>query len=220
MRTQLKSRPVLLVDDHPLILDSLRATVGQVLPQAEIVQVGNGRSALASVDAADPRLVITDLNLPEMSGLELIRKLRAKGSKARLLVFAGEVDPWTLKEALSLGATGYVLKINGAECLLEAIQQVLAGNRFLCATAEAALGHTEAMAGSEDRAPAMAVLSRREQEILKLLALGHPTKAIASDLGLSAKTVETHRLNIQRKLHMDNAVLLTRYAIQHGLVSL
>jgi two-component system, NarL family, response regulator NreC len=127
------------------------------------------------------------------------------------------VDPWTVRAALEAGATGCLLKSNAASRLQSAIGQVLKGHRFLCEDSAAALQQAESSDSRTGPAPGPAILSRRETEVLKCLAYGQTTKAIALQLAVSPKTVETHRSHILQKLRLNNVAALTRYAIQHGL---
>jgi DNA-binding NarL/FixJ family response regulator len=209
---------ILLVDDHPLVRDALGITVRRTVPQGRIVQAGNGTEALALLETVHPGLIIVDLNMPGMNGLELVRHIRARRSVAAILVFAAEVDPWTVREAVAAGASGYLVKASTTESLQTAIAQVLKGEKYFCPESAAALREPVSSAGASGRAPGLVVLSRREQEVLKHLALGQTTKAIALQLKVSPKTIESHRIHILRKLRLGNAAALARYAIQHGLV--
>jgi two-component system, NarL family, response regulator NreC len=208
---------ILLVDDHPLVRHAVRRVVQQAIPQGHIVEAPDGADALRLAATLLPRLIILDMNLPGMNGLDLIHHLRARSNRSVLLVFAAEVDPWTVREALQAGASGYLVKTNAATCLQKALRAVLGGAVFLCADSAAALEQAQGLPPAEVQPPGLAVLTRREQEILKNLSQGRTTKAIALQLELSPKTVETHRAHIMHKLRLDNLAALTRYAIQRGL---
>lgn len=209
---------ILLVDDHPLIRDGLRAVLRRMLPEGNITEAETAAQALDLATTFSPELVILDLSLPGMSGLELIRRLRAMRSQARLLVITGLADGWTVRQALDLGANGYLVKTNTTTHLLAAITAVCQGERFLCPDAKEALEEAGEIKPAVPESPGPTELSTRELDILKRIAQGYTTKDIALMCDLSTKTIETHRQNIMRRLHLENAQDLTRYAIRHGLI--
>ena len=210
---------VLLVDDHPLVRDGLRAVLRQVLPQARIAEAGSGPEALQKLATDRPHLVLLDVNLPGMNGLDLAREIRAADPRIKLLMVAGEADPWTVREALAAGASGFVAKTCAATCLAEAVLAVLSGREFLCEDSQAALLRGGQQPGLAHEMPGPSVLSRREREVLRYLAHGENTKTIAALLEISPKTVETHRQHIMRKLGTNSVAALARYAIRHGLAT-
>jgi two-component system NarL family response regulator len=211
---------VLLVDDHPLIRDGLRAVVRHLLPLASIEATGSGSEAVKKAASFQPHLLLLDVNLPDLNGLEVARRIRATDPQIKILMVAGEADPWTIREALAAGAYGFVAKTRSVEWLAGAIEMVLNGQEFLCEDSQAALQRGDQNGTAAVELPGPAILSRREREILRCLAHGENTKSIASLLGISPKTVETHRQHIMRKLATNNVAALTRYAIQHGMTAL
>jgi DNA-binding NarL/FixJ family response regulator len=208
---------VLLVDDHPIMRDGLRAAISRLFPATLFIEAGTSAEALKQATSLRPHLSILDINLPDLNGLELARRLRASCRRTKILFLAAEADPWTVREALSLGACGYLIKTSAAQKLHEAIRSVMTGNIFLCDDAAAALRRAEQTGPAAPEPPGLAILSRREQEVLKLIAEGRTTKAIALEMKISPKTVETHRQHIMGKLRLDNVAGLTYYAIRHGL---
>lgn len=217
MSAERKTLRVLLVDDHPLVRDGLRAALQHQFADLRIQEAGAAAAALVSLAADRPDLVLLDVNLPGMNGLDLARQIRAVDPKIKVLMVAADLDPWTVNEALEAGASGFVAKTNSAVTLPEALRVVLSGGVFLCPEAQAALQRSEqhGVAGSE--LPGPAILSTREREVLRYLAHGENTKTIAALLQISPKTVETHRQHILRKLGTNNVAALARYAIRHGL---
>ncbi len=209
---------ILLVDDHPLIRDGLRAALHRWLPQARITEAGDAVAALEQGGAHPPQLVLLDVHLPGLSGLELLRRFRTVWPQVRVLMVAGEADAWTVREALAAGALGFVAKTRTAQCLPEALAALIEGREFLCPDCRLALekAGTSKSGGVE---PGPSVLSEREREVLVWLARGENTKSIASALSISPKTVETHRSHVMRKLGVDSVAALTRYAIRHGIAS-
>jgi DNA-binding NarL/FixJ family response regulator len=208
---------ILLVDDHPLVRDGLRAAISRFFFATLIVEAGTSAEALKQAALLRPHLNILDINLPDLNGLDLARRLRAIDHGTKILFLAAEADPWTVREALRVGACGYLTKTNAAKDLHEAICAVMAGKVFLCQAAAAAVRRAEQSGAGEPEPPGLAILSPREREVLKLIAEGHTTKAIAEEMKISPKTVETHRQHIMRKLRTDNIASLTYYAIRHGL---
>jgi len=212
-----KTLAVLMVDDHPLVREGLRTAILAAFPAALIEEAGSAPEALASISIRRPDLVLLDVNLPGENGIDLARRIRAADQRVKILMVAGEADPWTVNEALQAGASGFVTKTHSADFLEHAMKAILQGQSVLCPESQAALQRAEQRAGTALEPPAPSVLSEREWEVLKCLAHGENTKTIAFSLQISPKTVETHRQHIMRKLGLDNVAALTRYAIRHGL---
>jgi DNA-binding NarL/FixJ family response regulator len=213
----LKAPRILVVDDQPLVRDGLRAAILAAFPDALVEEAANAPEGLAKLAAHRPDLVLLDVYLPGENGLDLARRIRAADKHLKMLMVAGEADPWTVNEALAAGASGFVTKTRSADFLGQAMKAVLEGQRVLCPDAQAALQRAEPRGTTATEPPGPSVLSAREREVLKHLAQGENTKTIASVLQISPKTVETHRQHIMRKLGSDNVAALTHYAIRHGL---
>jgi DNA-binding NarL/FixJ family response regulator len=207
---------VLLVDPHPLIRDGLCLAFRRAWPAARLEQAGSAPEALEKYLTHRPHLITLDVNLAGLSGLELARQIHAQDTQVRILMFAEKSDPWTVREALAAGMSGFVHKMEAVGCLTEAVQAAMNGRQFLCPLSRATLERAGAEAALE-QPPGPAILSPRETEVLRFLADGENTKGIGARLRISPKTVETHRQHIMRKLHLDNVASLTRYAIRHGL---
>lgn len=219
MREPPQALRILIVDDHPLIRDGLRVVLRRSFPHAEVQDTGNPEDALHRVQQAPPDLVLLDVNLPRMNGLELLRRLRLEPTPSRVLMVAAEADPWTVRQALASGASGFVAKTRTTETLAAAVLAVTQGQPFLCEDSRAALDQAGASFPATKPEPGPAVLSDRERQILRYLAHGENTKSIALALEISPKTVETHRSHLMQKLGIDSVASLTRYAIRHGLTS-
>lgn len=210
---------VLLVDDHPLVRNGLRAALLMALPNASIDEAGSAEEAMGVFTIARHQIVVLDVNLPGMSGLELARQLRAVDQRVRMVMIAGDADAWTVREALARGASGFVAKTSSSLFLSHAVLEVIHGREYLCEDSRAMLQRAGQSANPGKDPPGPAVLSQREREVLKYLAQGENTKNIADILRISPKTVETHRQHIMRKLRVNNLAALTRYAIRHNLAS-
>ncbi|MGH7970910.1 MAG: response regulator [Limisphaerales bacterium] len=207
----------LLVDDHPMVRSGIKAALCLHFPGIEVQESICAAEALERIRDRPPEVALLDVGLPGMNGLDLARAIKASFPTVHVLMVAGEVDPWTVHEALEAGSSGFVAKASPDSVLAEAVSAVLAGSVFLCPDSRAALGRAESTPTISDTPPP-AILSRREREILVHIAHGENTKSIALTLGISAKTVETHRQHIMRKLRTDSVARLVRYAIHHHLI--
>lgn len=208
---------ILLVDDHPMVRTGVRATLQHHLPSATLYEADCAADACAVARSASPQIVLMDVHLPGTNGLDLVRTLRVRHRRIKVLMVAADTDPWTVGEALDAGAMGFLSKAASGDLLPAAIRTVLSGGVFLCPDSQLALRRYEERGDAFREAPAPAVLSVREREILCYLANGENTKNIAALLNISPKTVETHRMNITRKLGTNSVAALVRYSIRHGL---
>ncbi len=209
---------ILLADDHSVVRAGLRAFI-EAQPDMEVVgEAGDGAAALALFAATQPDLVVMDLSMPELNGLEATERLRAHAPGARVLFLSVYEDALSLRRAMAAGAAGYVLKRSEAETLISAIRAVVRGEVFLDPAFDAAL--LERAVG--DRAGAAgppAALSEREGGVLRLIAQGYSNKEIAARLDLSVKTVETYKARAMEKLALSSRVDIVRYANAQGWLS-
>ncbi len=198
---------VLLVDDHPLVREGIAARLGSE-PDIEVVgEAGDAVSALACVPGLRPAIVLTDIGMKGVSGIELTRRLLALDPSLRVLVLSMYDSADYAQQALAAGARGYVLKDSPSAEIVAALRSVAAGGTFL----------SPALAQRLFRpAPARNQLSEREQQILALLAQGRSSKQIARTLDIGVRTVETHRQAIRRKLDLAGQAELIRYAVEHA----
>ncbi|MEM8592709.1 MAG: response regulator transcription factor [Pseudomonadota bacterium] len=201
---------VLIVDDHPMVAEGIEAILDSY-DDIEVVGVlGNGREAVEQVGRLLPDVILMDLNMPEVSGLAATEMILEDHPNVRILILSMHDSPEYISTALSHGALGYVLKDVPTEEIKHAIDAVMAGQKYLCTGAEGAIDPHQA----PDREP----LTSREQTILLELAQGKSNKEVARALGISVRTVETHRKNIKRKLGISSTAGLTRYAMEHGVL--
>jgi DNA-binding NarL/FixJ family response regulator len=210
---------ILIVDDHALLRAGLRALLSQD-PGIEIVgDAADGREAVRAVGQLAPHLVLMDLSMPEMSGMEAITEIKRRYPEVRVLVLTLHRGENYVHESLKAGADGYILKDATQEEFRVAIRSVLAGKTYLSMDVSANV--VSGYLGGGSSAGASSVydsLTHREREVLKLVAEGNSNKYIAESLNLSVKTVEKHRSNLMSKLDVHNASGLTAYAIEKGLV--
>ncbi len=196
-----------LVDDHPLVRDGLRSRLGG-LPHLRIVgEAGGAAEALARIEVAAPDLVLMDVGMKEVNGLDLAALLLERHPSLRVLMLSMYDNPAYVQRALQAGARGYVLKDAPASEIVAAIEAVAAGGTFLSPAVSQGLFRSQA---------ARPLLTPRESEILAALGRGQTSKQIARELGLSVRTVEAHRQNIKRRLELDSMAELIKYAVEHA----
>ena len=216
-----EKKRILLVDDHTLLRAGLRALLSQD-PDIEIVgEAGNGRDAINAIRIHTPDLVLMDLNMPGMNGIEAIVDIKRRYPGTRVLVLTIHKTDEYIHETLRAGADGYMLKDATHDELRVAVRSLLNGKTYLSPDISAKVingymgtnaNKTSGLASTWD------TLTHREREVLKLVAEGHPNKFIAEYFSLSIKTVEKHRSNLMKKLDLHNASMLTAYAMEKGLV--
>ncbi|HEV7373467.1 MAG TPA: response regulator transcription factor [Pyrinomonadaceae bacterium] len=208
---------ILLAEDHETIRDGLKLLVNSQ-PDMEIVgEAENGRVALQLAQELLPDVVVMDVSMPELNGLQATKKLKQKCPQVKVLTLTRHTDDGYLQQLLQAGASGYVLKQSKSAELLRAIRAVVNGQTYLDpAITEKAVtqirGGKRASRGSSPDAN----LSDRETEVLRLIAWGYINKEIAARLNLSVKTVEVHKANGMRKMGMKSRVDIVRYALLQG----
>jgi DNA-binding NarL/FixJ family response regulator len=209
---------IVLVEDHLILRDGLKALI-EMEPDLTVVgEFGAVDQCLAAIDELQPDLVLTDLELPERSGIELLARLTHLVPKARKLVLTAHSGEEHVRAALHAGADGYVLKDADRDELILAIRTVSAGQQFLCeAVANKVLCSYLSGGASRRGAGTAQSITGREREVLTRIALGESNKIIARSLALSVKTIEKHRSNLMRKLNLHNAAAITLFAVRNGL---
>lgn len=210
---------IVLAEDHTILREGLRALLSAD-PKFEIVgEAADGREAIRWVEKLGPDLVMMDLSMPRMTGMDAIREIKKRYPATKIIALTVHKTEEYLRTTLQAGADGYVLKDATHEELMLAIENILEGKTYLSPgiSEKVIAGYLE---GKENRLPSstLGVLSPREREVLKLIAEGYKNKEIAADLCISLKTVEKHRANLMKKLDLHNAAALTAYAIEQGLV--
>lgn len=214
---------LLLVDDHPLLREGLRSILAGQEAYAVIGEAGTVGEALEMATRLAPDIVLLDIALPDGSGIEAIRRLQTLSPSPRVLVVTMHARLDLVAESFRAGAMGYVVKDSAAASLLLGLAAVSRGERYLDgAIAPQVLLKLGEYAARRSRPadPAYETLTRREQQVLRLLAEGRNVAAIAADLFISRKTVENHRANICGKLGLNNLAELVHYAARMGLIDL
>ncbi len=210
---------VVLADDHPIVRRGIRELLEASGECVVVAEAGDGVEALDVVEQLRPMVLVVDLSLPQMPGLQVIREVHSRCPGVRVVAHTMHADAEHLQAALRNGAAAYVLKNAPPNELVEAIRAVVAGRPFLSAPL-AALAVEDFVAGfAPEEDDLHHTLTDREREVLYLAAEGHTNAEIGDKLGISARTVETHRSNLMRKLHLRDLTDLVRYAIRRGLVA-
>jgi DNA-binding NarL/FixJ family response regulator len=204
---------VLLADDHEIVRDGLKRILGACGDVEVAGEAANGDEALALVRAHDYDVALLDMSMPGLSGIDLVKRLKAEKPKLKLLVLSMHGEPQYAARALKAGAAGYLTKDSAAEQLVGAIRKVAAGGVLVSEAAAAGL-----LAASTGDGPPHSRLSDREFEVFKQLAGGVSPTEIARRLHLSVKTVSTHKTRIQEKLGLSSTAELVRYALEHQLL--
>jgi len=209
------SKPrVLLADDHALVLEGFKKLLEE---HCQVVgTVEDGRSLLDAAKRLRPDIVVMDISMPQLNGLDAARRLRKIVPQTRLIFVTVHADPDYVNQAFKAGASAYLLKRSAGSELSQAIDAVKKGNYYVTSLiakdlVQSAISETEPDSGSQDRLPA------RQREILQLVAEGLTLKEIASTLGLSPKTVEYHKAKLMEQLGLHTTAELTKYALAHGL---
>jgi DNA-binding NarL/FixJ family response regulator len=207
---------ILMVDDHPVVLAGLKALIGADPDFAIVGEARDGRTALRMAIQLAPDVVVLDISLPEMNGIELAAALRAERPETRVLVLTVHEERAYLRQLVDLGVGGYLLKRSAADELPRAIHAVAAGGMYLDpAIAGKVVGGLARGAARPQAGPA-AELSERETDVLRLVAGGHSNKAISARLSISVKTVETYKARAMEKLGFNSRVDVVRYAADQG----
>jgi DNA-binding NarL/FixJ family response regulator len=206
---------ILLAEDHVVIREGLKALLEAQGDMTVVASVSDGRAAVEEATRLKPNVVVTDISMPQMTGLEATRHIRAASPDTRVVILTMHINAEHVYRALEAGATGYLLKEVAGTELVDAIRAVHAGRRYLGERANEVVvaGY---LADKGARSPLQS-LSRREREVLSFLVEGHGTSEIAELLHLSVKSIETYRSRLLGKLQIDNLAALVKFAIDQGI---
>ena len=209
---------IILVDDHTMVREALRLVLEQDSSMQVVAEAGDGETAVRLVNEFAPDVVVMDVAMLGLSGIETTRRLLARHPKLKVLALSTYLDRRIVQQMLDAGANGYIIKSAAGAELKEGIRSVAEGRRYVCSEvaslmADSLRGQHPSSGKDHTRA-----LSRRELQVATLLAEGRSTPEIAAKLNISPGTVDVHRRNLMKKLEVHNVVELTKHAIRIGLI--
>lgn len=211
---------VIIADDHKIMRDGLRTLLAKHAGITVVGEAEDGRETVQLAKKLSPDVVIMDIAMPDLNGIEATRKIVAEHPGVKVIALSMHSDRRFVSEMLKAGASAYLLKDCAFEELVTAIQSVMKNKPYLSPGITGVVIEQYVRGRAKPGSPVFSPLSDREREVLHLMAEGKTTKEIASQLNLSIKTVETHRMNIMEKLDIHTIAELTKYAIREGLTSL
>jgi len=218
----MKNTKILIVDDHEVVRDGLKNILSSLDNTIIIGEASNGEEAVKMYMTLKPDVVIMDISMPGVSGIEATRIIKQKDPDAKILILTMHDNQEYLNQIIRSGAKGFILKNTDKQELLEAVQTVTRGENFFSKDISKLIieNYIRSAKENENKTHNEVPLTKREIEVLKLIASGHSNQQIANILYISYNTVDTHRKNIMHKLAIKNTAGLVRYAIEKGLVSL
>jgi two-component system response regulator NreC len=208
---------VLIVDDHTIVRHGLSRSIQQQEDMEVVGQAGDGRAAVEMAKKVSPNVILMDVSMPYLNGIEATREILRECPGVRIIALSMHSAKRYVREMFRAGASGYLLKDCEFDELVQTIRLIAEGQTYISPSISQIVVENYAHKTQEERDNAFSVLTQREREVLQLMAEGNSTKQIAMRLFISPKTVEAHRLRIMNKLDIDNVALLTKYAIQEGL---
>lgn len=208
---------VLVTDDHQIIVDGLKSLLNNSEDIKVIGEANNGREAIKIIENVEVDIVLMDIDMPVMNGIETLREISRRRLDVKVIILSMHHETGMIKSLIDLGAMGYLLKSSSQEELLTAIRKVAGGQQFFSTQVTLSLlNKPQNLHNSESEGAGL--LTERETEILKLIAEGFSNKEIGTKLFISHRTVDTHRTNLMKKLQVENIAGLISYAIKNGIV--
>ncbi|MFZ2410506.1 MAG: response regulator transcription factor [Candidatus Methanoperedens sp.] len=211
---------IVLADDHKMIRDGLRALIEKHKNMEVIGEASDGQIAVQTVKKLSPDVVVIDIGMPELNGIEATRQIKALKCNPRVIGLSMHADRRYVAQMMKAGASGYILKDSAFEELVQAIETVAKGRTYLSPQVAGTIVAEFKRTAKDDDGSVFSVLTEREREVLQQISEGCSTKEIASSLGISVKTIETHRRQIMEKLNLHSVAELTKYAVKEGLTEL
>jgi DNA-binding NarL/FixJ family response regulator len=208
---------ILLADDHRIVIEGLKKLLE---PEYDVVgAVEDGRALIAAVDKLQPDVVVADISMPNLNGIEAVRQIKEKNPQIRVVILTMHHDVQYAARAFEAGASGFVLKVSAPSELITAMGEVLKGKTYVTPTIAGELiqSYKEGKANPE---AVFKRLSARHREVLQLVAEGHSAKEIGKILNVSARTVESHKYQIMEILNVKTSAELVQFAIKHGIISI
>lgn len=208
---------ILLVDDHPIFREGLKSLLDDLPGHQVVASANDGREALTLVESCHPDVIVMDVSMPNLNGIDATRQIHSQWPATRVIILSMNAERRFVVEAFAAGAKAYVLKENALEELVRAVEAVVAGRSYVSPGVAGvlvdAINRPLPTGGTVE-------LSAREREVLQLIAEGRSTKEVAAELGVSVKTIETHRMKLMQKVGVHSIAELTKHAIRAGLTTL
>ena len=214
-----KTLKVIIADDHMIVRDGLRSLLERQPDMEVVAEAENGRMALKLVKELSPDVVIMDIGMRELNGIDATRQIVKMSPGVKVLALSMYSDKRFIKGMLKAGASGYMLKDSAFKELIDAIRVIVENKIYISPSVANIITEDYLKQSPESDGSTRSLLSSRELEVLQLLVEGMSTKQIASSLRLSIKTIESHRSRIMKKIDVNNIADLTRYAIREGIIS-
>ncbi len=214
----MKPITVLLAEDHMIVREGLRTFLKTEADMEVVGEAQTGRQAVELAKKLHPAVIVMDIAMPLLNGLEAARQILKDDPSVRILMLSAHSDDAYVEQVIAMGAAGYLIKQTSLEVLSKAIREVNKGNQFFSASIAKRLYDKKSAAHSSKLKKCVAHLSTREIEVLQLIAEGKANKQVADELNISIKTVEKHRQNLMEKLNIHDTASLTRYAISAGII--
>lgn len=206
---RMETLSVFICEDHQIVIDGIRSILSDITRKSSVLAFSNGRDLLNALEFDEPDILILDINLPDMNGLDILKEIRKENEEMPILILTMHSDPFVVKKVKSLGGNGYLLKDFGEKEFLRALDKVLSGGYYQSPSVDI----DENV--NEDKHTLQ--LTEREKEIIRLSARGKSSNEIADELFLSPHTVNTHRRNIYKKLRISNIKELIKFAYDEGI---
>lgn len=220
LNLQVSNIRIIIADDHNIMREGLKSLIQQEEGIEVVGEADNGTQVVELAAKVRPHVVVMDVAMPDLNGIEATRKIVANNPQTKVVALSGHASKAFVREMLTAGASAYVVKKRAYEDLIRAIREVMKGKKYL--SPEIAGGVVDdyiELSASSCTNSAFIILTDREREVLQQIAEGKTTKEMAYALGVSIKTVETHRRNIMEKLDLHSIAELTKYAIREGITS-
>ena len=210
---------IIIADDHSIVQHGLCHSLEMEQGFKVVAKADSGHSAIELSDLHQPDIVIMDVSMPHLNGMEATKQILMKNPKIKIIALSMHMEKIYVTGMMNAGASGYVLKSCSFKELLKGIQVVLSGEHFLCRDVRHLVTYEEGVLVIQSRISAFSLLSKREREVLQLIAEGHKTRKIAQKLNISVKTIDIHRTHLKRKLNIHSIAELTKFAIAEGLTN-
>lgn len=214
----MKECRIILADDHNILRDGLKSILGKYPEWKVVGEASNGNALLKMLNTVTCDLVILDIAMPEMDGLTALKEIKSKFPHVKVLMLSMLNDYAHFEKAKSFGAAGFMSKEDAGDELPWAIEKILGGKMYIAPSVNKLLAERQLRLMENDNSPSVEVLTKRERQILCMVAQGLTSKDIALDLKISVHTVENHRANLSEKLGSKNVAFLVQFAIEKGLI--